>query len=118
VVIFQPAEEGGGGGEAMVKDGMMERFGIDEVYGMHNEPGLPVGQFGVAPGPDHGGGGRVRGAHRRQGRPRRAAAHVHRPLARGLQRGAGAADRGQPEHRPDRAHRRVGLHDQDLVGGA
>jgi amidohydrolase len=51
VVIFQPAEEGGGGGEAMVKDGMMERFGIDEVYGMHNEPGLPVGQFGVAPGP-------------------------------------------------------------------
>src|SRR6056297_1759925 len=51
VLIFQPAEEGGGGGEAMVKDGMMERFGIDEVYGMHNEPGLPVGQFGVAPGP-------------------------------------------------------------------
>ncbi|MCU4653669.1 M20 family metallopeptidase [Roseibacterium sp. SDUM158016] len=50
-LIFQPAEEGGGGGELMVKDGMMERFGIDEVYGMHNEPGLPVGEFGVSPGP-------------------------------------------------------------------
>jgi len=50
-LIFQPAEEGGAGGEAMVKDGMMERFGIDEVYGMHNEPGLPVGEFGVSPGP-------------------------------------------------------------------
>ncbi len=50
-VIFQPAEEGGAGGKAMVEDGMMERFGIDEVYGMHNEPGLPVGEFGVSPGP-------------------------------------------------------------------
>jgi hippurate hydrolase len=50
-LIFQPAEEGGGGGDLMVKDGMMERFGIDEVYGMHNEPGLPVGEFGVSPGP-------------------------------------------------------------------
>jgi len=50
-LIFQPAEEGGAGGEAMVKDGMMERFGIDEVYGMHNEPGLAVGEFGVSPGP-------------------------------------------------------------------
>lgn len=50
-VIFQPAEEGGAGGLAMVEDGMMERFGIQEVYGMHNEPGLAVGEFGVAPGP-------------------------------------------------------------------
>src|SRR5690606_18588903 len=38
-VIFQPAEEGGGGGNEMVKDGMMERFGISQVYGMHNMPG-------------------------------------------------------------------------------
>lgn len=51
VVIFQPAEEGGGGGDAMVKDGLMDRFGIQEVYGMHNIPGLPVGQFGIRPGP-------------------------------------------------------------------
>jgi amidohydrolase len=49
-VIFQPAEEGGGGGNEMVKDGMMERFGIASVYGMHNEPGLPVGQFAIRPG--------------------------------------------------------------------
>jgi amidohydrolase len=50
VVIFQPAEEGGGGGREMVKDGIMERFGIDEVYGMHNAPGLPVGAFAIRPG--------------------------------------------------------------------
>ncbi|TKT75321.1 M20 aminoacylase family protein [Aquamicrobium sp. LC103] len=50
-VIFQPAEEGGAGGQAMVKDGMMERFGIERVFGMHNMPGLPVGQFALRPGP-------------------------------------------------------------------
>ncbi len=49
-VIFQPAEEGGGGGNLMVKDGMMERFRIEEVYGMHNLPGLPVGQFAIRKG--------------------------------------------------------------------
>src|SRR5262245_44218973 len=43
VVIFQPAEEGGAGGKAMVQDGLMERFRIEEVYGMHNYPGLAVG---------------------------------------------------------------------------
>jgi len=51
VVIFQPAEEGGAGGLAMVEDGMMDRFGIDEVYGMHNMPNLPVGEFAIRPGP-------------------------------------------------------------------
>ena len=50
-VIFQPAEEGGGGGNEMVKDGMMDRFGIAKVFGMHNMPGLPVGQFAIRPGP-------------------------------------------------------------------
>ena len=49
-VIFQPAEEGGAGGKAMVDDGMMERFGITEVYGMHNLPGLEVGKFSIRPG--------------------------------------------------------------------
>ena len=51
VVIFQPAEEGGGGGREMVDDGMMDRFGIQEVYGMHNMPGLPAGHFAIRPGP-------------------------------------------------------------------
>ncbi|WP_323007657.1 M20 aminoacylase family protein [Pseudorhodobacter sp.] len=51
VVIFQPAEEGGGGGREMVKDGMLDRWNIQEVYGMHNMPGIPVGQFEIRPGP-------------------------------------------------------------------
>ena len=50
-VIFQPAEEGGAGGKAMVDDGMMDRFKINEVYGMHNLPGLNVGEFAIKPGP-------------------------------------------------------------------
>lgn len=51
VAIFQPAEEGGAGGKEMVDDGLMERFGVDEVYGMHNMPGLPTGEFAIRPGP-------------------------------------------------------------------
>jgi len=51
VMIFQPAEESGGGGHEMVKEGLMERFGIQEVYGMHNMPGIPVGHFAIRPGP-------------------------------------------------------------------
>jgi hippurate hydrolase len=50
VVIFQPAEEGGGGGKEMCDDGMMDRWKIDEVYGMHNWPGKPVGSFAIRPG--------------------------------------------------------------------
>ncbi len=51
VVMFQPAEEGGAGGRAMCEDGMMERWNVQEVYGMHNWPGLPAGQFAIRPGP-------------------------------------------------------------------
>jgi amidohydrolase len=51
VVIFQPAEEGGAGAKAMLDDGLLDRFGIEEVYGMHNFPGLAVGHFGIRPGP-------------------------------------------------------------------
>jgi amidohydrolase len=51
VVIFQPAEEGGAGAEAMIKDGLMDRFGIEQVYGMHNGPGIPVGSFAIRSGP-------------------------------------------------------------------
>ncbi|MCZ0961197.1 M20 aminoacylase family protein [Paracoccus benzoatiresistens] len=50
-LIFQPAEENGGGGEAMVRDGMMDRFGIERVFAMHNSPGLPVGVMNTMPGP-------------------------------------------------------------------
>jgi hippurate hydrolase len=51
VVIFQPAEEGGAGGKAMVDDGLMTRWGIEEVYGMHNMPGIPEGHFATNSGP-------------------------------------------------------------------
>jgi hippurate hydrolase len=51
VVIFQPAEEGGAGAKEMVDEGLMDRFGIGEVYGMHNYPGMPVGAFGICSGP-------------------------------------------------------------------
>lgn len=51
IVIFQPAEEGGAGGKAMCDDDMMQRFGIQEVYGLHNAPGLPIGEFAIRPGP-------------------------------------------------------------------
>ena len=51
VVVFQPAEEGGGGGREMCEDGLMERWGIQEVYGMHNWPGKPVGSFAIRSGP-------------------------------------------------------------------
>ncbi|WP_320197677.1 M20 aminoacylase family protein [Agrobacterium sp. rho-13.3] len=49
-LIFQPAEEGGAGALAMVEDGLMARFGVDEVYGMHNMPGIPLGSFAIRKG--------------------------------------------------------------------
>jgi amidohydrolase len=51
VLIFQPAEEGGGGGRVMCEEGLMERFGIQQVYGMHNMPGIPLGEFALRTGP-------------------------------------------------------------------
>jgi hippurate hydrolase len=51
VMIFQPAEEGGAGAKAMLRDGLFDRFGIQEVFGMHNYPGMPVGQFAIRSGP-------------------------------------------------------------------
>jgi amidohydrolase len=50
VVIFQPAEEGGAGAKAMIDDGLMERFGVDQVFGMHNMPRLAVGAFAIRKG--------------------------------------------------------------------
>lgn len=54
IVIFQPAEEGGAGAQAMIDDGLFTRWPCDEVYGMHNMPNLPVGQFTTAKGPNMG----------------------------------------------------------------
>ncbi len=51
IVIFQPAEEGGAGARAMLQDGLLDRFGIQEVFGMHNFPGMPVGEFAIRSGP-------------------------------------------------------------------
>jgi amidohydrolase len=51
IVVFQPAEEGGAGARAMIEDGLLDRFGIEKVFGMHNYPGLPVGQFAIRSGP-------------------------------------------------------------------
>jgi amidohydrolase len=51
VLIFQPAEEGGAGAKAMIDDGLVDRFGIDEFYGMHNAPGVPLGHIETRPGP-------------------------------------------------------------------
>ncbi|MEO6012130.1 MAG: amidohydrolase, partial [Devosia sp.] len=50
IVIFQPAEEGGAGARAMLQDGLVDRFGIEEFYGLHNLPGLPAGRFGIREG--------------------------------------------------------------------
>nr|WP_306264009.1 M20 aminoacylase family protein [Pararhizobium sp. IMCC3301] len=50
VLIFQPAEEGGAGAKAMIDDGLLDRFGIQEVFGMHNFPGLPLGDFAIRHG--------------------------------------------------------------------
>lgn len=50
-LIFQPAEEGGGGARVMIEDGLFEQFPMEAVYGMHNWPGMPVGTFAVSPGP-------------------------------------------------------------------
>ena len=50
-LIFQPAEEGGGGAKRMMDDGLFTKYPMDAVFGMHNWPGLAVGTFGVTPGP-------------------------------------------------------------------
>src|SRR5437764_9891375 len=67
--IFQPAEEGLGGAQAMLKDQLLTRFPCDAVFGMHNHPGMPVGRFAIRPGTMMAGGAffdihiKGRGAH-------------------------------------------------------
>jgi amidohydrolase len=69
VLIFQPAEEDGAGGKAMLDDGLVKRWQVDEVYGMHNMPGLPPGRFAMRSGPIMAAADRIsitiegRGAH-------------------------------------------------------
>ena len=50
-LIFQPAEEGGGGAREMIRDGLFEQFPMQAVFGMHNWPGMAAGTFAVSPGP-------------------------------------------------------------------
>ena len=95
VVIFQPAEEGGAGALAMMKDGLISRFGIEEVYGMHNYPGLPLGQFGIRPGAMMASADHIMIETRGQGRPRRTAASVDRhDFGRSPDHQPAAVDRG------------------------
>jgi amidohydrolase len=51
MLVFQPAEEGGGGAREMIRDGLFERFPVDAIYGMHNWPGMPAGTFAIKDGP-------------------------------------------------------------------
>ena len=99
VVIFQPAEEGGAGADAMIKDGLMDRFGIEQVYGMHNGPGIPVGSFAIRSGPIMAATDaidiKIDGARR----PRRAAAYLHRFRAGRLAADHGAAVDRLAHHR-------------------
>ena len=94
IVIFQPAEEGGAGAMAMIDDGLMDTFGIEEVYGMHNMPSLPVGSFSAAQGAADGRGRRNHDHDRGPGRPRSDAASRRRSG------GCRRADRGRlADHR-------------------
>ena len=91
--IFQPAEEGLGGAEAMVKDGLFDRFPCDAIFGMHNRPGLAVGKFQIRPGADDGGRRLFRHRDHRPRRPWRAARSRDRPGDRREPHHDGAADR-------------------------
>ena len=103
--IFQPGEEGCGGALAMLEDGLFERFPCDAIYGMHNRPGMPVGQYRHPPRPDRGRRRLLRHHGLRQGRAWRAAGGEHRPGAGRLPHHRGAAIHRQP-HAAARATRR------------
>ena len=91
-LIFQPAEEGGGGAREMINDGLFDNFPMEAVFGAHNWPGLAVGQFALKTGPGVRVEQRVQDHHPRQGRARRDAAPRHRSGAGRLPDGAGVPD--------------------------
>ena len=107
VVIFQPAEEGGAGAMAMIDDGLMDRFGIEEIYGMHNWPTLPVGLLHAAQGAAHGRGRRDHDHRRRPGRPRGDAASMRRSSGRRRADRARLADHRFAQRRSPRRLRGV-----------
>ena len=95
VVIFQPAEEGGAGAMAMIDDGLMDRFGIEQVYGMHNMPALPVGSFSIRKGPAMAAADEITITIEGRGGHGSDAASMHRP-------GSCRARRSSPRCRPSR----------------
>ena len=97
--IFQPAEEGRGGAEAMVKDGLFEKFPCEQIFGMHNRPEARCRQVRDPLGPADGGRRPVRHPHHRQGRARRAAGERHRSGDHRHPDHLGAADRGVAQRR-------------------
>ena len=118
--IFQPAEEGRGGAEAMIKDGLFEKFPCEQIFGMHNRPKLDVGKFAIRSGPADGGRRPVRYPYHRQGRTRGAARGQHRsrhhrhpdhrgPADRGVAQRGGARFGGDLHH-PDAFRRRLQRH--------
>jgi amidohydrolase len=86
-LIFQPAEEGGGGGRVMVEEGLFDKFPCDAVFALHNKPGVAVGAIAARPGPRH---------------PCGASASRHRPFCDRRANRAGTPDDRQPQRRPAR----------------
>ena len=107
-VIFQPAEEGGGGGQVMVQEGLFERFPADEVYAVHNWPGLPAGQMAVRAGPVMAATDEVQITLRGRGGHAAMPHLVTDPVVAAAQVITRAADHRQPQRQPGR--RRGGQH--------